>query len=117
MARLRGEASVVATAILLAATLALGISLIVYAHRTSHVDVHAYSCIPSMLKVDNGILVYNSCSYEAHVKIVPSHLYNVTIGNTTMALNSFVLKPGEAAYIRGTPKAIIANGYLVPVQR
>lgn len=117
MTRLRGEASVVATAILLAATLALGVSLIVYAHRVAHSDLHVSSCVPSMLEIDGGLLVYNSCSYDIRVDVIPRGLYNITIGNVTVEASSFNLKPGEAAFIHAMPKAIAANGYLIPVQR
>ena len=117
MPRLRGEAGVVATAILLAATLALGISLIVYAHRVSHTDIRVSGCIPSMLEVDGGLLIYNSCSYDVKLELIPRKAYNITIGNATVTSNSFTLGPGEAAFIYTIPKAVAVDGYLVPVQR
>lgn len=95
----------------------LGISLLIYASHVSSEDTHTYSCIPSLIETGEGILVYNPCSYNVSITLLPRREYNVTIGNSTFAAVEFSLEPGAAALIRGNPKAIVADGYLVPVQR
>ena len=115
--RLRGDSTVVATAILLAATMSLGITLLLYAHNIAKPDVKTKGCIPSLLAGNDTILVYNPCSYDVNVTLIPKHAYHIVIGNESLASDSFTLHPLDAALIQGTPRALLANGYLIPVQR
>ncbi len=118
VAMLRGEASVVAAAVMLGVTLAVGTMLLVYAFNTSaSMRGGGLACLPSMLETPSGVLVYNACEYNVTVVFKPRGYYNVTTSEGVIRVMNYTLTPGEAILVEGSLRGIVVGNVFVPVER
>ncbi len=106
----------VATALLLAATLALGMLVLSYVSRLSAVHERLRACTPSTVELGSTLLVYNACGFRVDIDLAPPATYNITVGNVTFTGRSVSLGPGEAAAITPPPKALIVDGIVVKIE-
>ena len=115
--RLRGDSTIVATAVLLAATLAAGITLLVYASNITNTSVGVKACTPASIRVAGATLLYNPCPYSINTTLLPRTNYTIIYDGFNATGYVVVLGSGDAALVVPSPKAIIVNNLVVPLER